>query len=113
MEASHDGPQRSALVGLVGSPFPMSFTKTQALLDLLLGVEITSGVIATIRQRLSPALAQPMAEAFEAARQPPVANVVDEVLRPAVEPGPPTGNANGINFTGRRSWQRVMVTAVV
>ena len=43
MEASHDGPRRRALLGLLGSAFPLSFSKTQALLDQLLGVEITSG----------------------------------------------------------------------
>ena len=77
--------------------FPLSLSKTQALLDQLLGVEISRGAIATIRQRLSAALAQPMAEALDAARQQPVAYVVDEVLRAAVETGAPTGNADGGN----------------
>jgi len=105
VEASRYGPRLSALVGLLGSAFPLSFSKTQALLDQLLGVEISCGTIATIRQRLSAALAQPMAEALQAARQQPVA-YVDET-------GAPTGNADGGNPTGRRGWQWVMVTAVV
>jgi hypothetical protein len=100
-------------VGLLGSAFPLSFSKTQALLDQLLGVEYSfgedfvysRGAIATIRQRLSAALAQPMAEALQAARQQPVA-YVDET-------GAPTGNADGGNPTGKRGWQWVMVTAVV
>ncbi len=75
------------------------------MLDQLLGVEISRGAIATIRQRLSAALAQPMAEALEAARAQPVA-YVDET-------GAPTGNADGNNPTGKRGWQWVMVTAVV
>jgi transposase len=100
-------------VGLLGSAFPLSFSKTQALLDQLLGVEISRGAIASIRERLSGALAEPMAEALAAALQQPVAyvdetgaptgNAVDEVLRAAV----------GNNPTGKRGWQWVMVTAVV
>jgi hypothetical protein len=113
VEASHYGPRLSALVGLLGSAFPLSFSKTQALLDQLLGVEISRGAIATIRERLSSALAEPMAEALAAARQQPVAYVVDEVLRAAVETGAPTGNADGNNPTGKRGWQWVIVTAVV
>jgi transposase len=105
VEASHYGPRLSALVGLLGSAFPLSFSKTQALLDQLLGVEISRGAIATIRERLSSALAEPMAEVLEAARQQPVA-YVDET-------GAPTGNADGNNPTGKRGWQWVMVTAVV
>jgi transposase len=105
VEPSRYGPRLSALVGLLGSAFPLSFSKTQALLDQLLGVEISRGAIATIRQRLSAALAQPMAEALHAARQQPVA-YVDET-------GAPTGNADGGNPKGKRGWQWVMVTPVV
>jgi hypothetical protein len=70
-------------------------------------VEISCGTIATIRQRLSAALAQPMAEALQAASQQPVAYVVDEVLRAAVETGAPMGNADGGNPDGKRGWQWV------
>jgi transposase len=51
VEPSRFGPRLSALVGLLGSAFPLSFSKTQALLDQLLGVEISRGAIAAIRQR--------------------------------------------------------------
>ena len=104
-EASRYGPRLSALVGLLGSAFPLSFSKTQALLDQLLGVEISCGTIAAIRQRLSAALEQPMDQAIAFARQQPVA-YVDET-------GAPTGNADGGNPTGKRGWQWVMVTPVV
>jgi transposase len=113
VEASPYGPRLSALVGLLGSAFPLSFSKTQALLDQLLGVEMSRGAIAKIRERLSAVLAEPMAQALEAARQQPVAyvdetgaptgNAVDEVLRAAV----------GNNPNSKRGWQWVMVTAVV
>jgi len=105
VEASRYGPRLSALVGLLGSAFPLSFSKTQALLDQLLGVEISRGAIATIRERISATLEQPMQEALAFARQQPVA-YVDET-------GAPTGNADGNNPTGKRGWQWVMVTAVV
>jgi transposase len=105
VEASRYGPRLSALVGLLGSAFPLSFSKTQALLDQLLGVEISRGAIATIRSRLSAALQQPAEEALQVARQQPVA-YVDET-------GAPTGNADGGNPDGRRGWQWVMVTPLV
>ena len=105
VEASPFGPRLSALVGLLGSFFPLSFSKTQALLDQLLGVEISRGAIATIRERISATLEQPMQEALALARQQPVA-YVDET-------GAPTGNADGNNPSGKRGWQWVMVTAVV
>ena len=105
VELSRYGPRLSALVGLLGSAFPLSFSKTQALLDQLLGVEISRGAIAAIRRRLSAALDRPMAEALQAAQQQPVV-YMDET-------GAPTGNADGGNPDGRRGWQWVMVTPVV
>ncbi len=105
VELSRYGPRLSAPVGLLRSAFPLSFSKTQALLDQLLGMEISRGAIAAIRQRLSAALDLPMAEALQAARQQPVV-FVDET-------GAPTGNADGGNPDSRRGWQWVMVTPVV
>jgi transposase len=72
VEAASYGPKLSALVGLLGSAFPLSFSKTQALLDQLLGVEISCGTIATIRRGLSAALEQPINQAIAFARQQPV-----------------------------------------
>lgn len=105
VEASRYGPRLSALVGLLGSAFPLSFSKTQALLDQLLGVDISRGALSTIRKRISATLEQPMQEALDLARQQPVA-YVDET-------GAPTGNADGGNPNGKRGWQWVMVTATV
>ncbi|MCT0226129.1 DUF6444 domain-containing protein, partial [Synechococcus sp. CS-1328] len=113
VEASHYGPRLSALVGLLGSAFPLSFSKTQALLDQLLGVQYSfgedfvysRGAMATIRQRISAALEQPIQEALAFARQQPVV-YVDET-------GAPTGHADGDNPDGRRGWEWVMVTALV
>ncbi len=105
VEASYYGPRLSAMVGMLGSDFPLSFSKTQGLLDQLLGIEMSRGAIAAIRERISATLEQPMQEALDFARQQPVA-YVDET-------GAPTGNADGNNPTGKRGWQWVMVTAVV
>jgi transposase len=99
VEATRYGPKLSALVGLLGSAFPLSFSKTQALLDQLLGVKISCGTIATIRRSLSAALEQPMNQAIAFARQQPVA-YVDET-------GAPMGNADGGNPNGKRGWQWV------
>ena len=105
VEASHDGPRLSALVGLLGSVFRLSFSKSQQLLEQRLGLAVSRGEIATIRQHLSAALARPMQETLAFARQQPVVDV-DET-------GAPTGNAVGNNPTGKRGWQWVLVTAVV
>jgi transposase len=105
VEATRYGPRLSALVGLLGSAFPLSFSKTQALLGQLLGVEISRGTLATIRRDLSSALEEPMNQAIAFARQQPVV-YVDET-------GAPTGNADGGNPGGKRGWQWVMVTAMV
>jgi transposase len=90
---------------LLGSTFPLIFARTQALLDQLLGVEISRGAIATIRARLRAALQRPVEEALQVARQQPVA--YDDGT------GAPTGNADGGNLDRRRGWQWVMVTPVV
>ena len=112
VEVSHYGRRLSALVGLLGSAFPLSFSKTQALLNQLLGLEISRSAIATVRQRLSAALEHPMQEALAFARQQSVVCVVDEVLRAAVETGAPTGNADGGNPDRKRGWEWVMVTTM-
>ena len=72
VEATRYGPKLSALAGLLGSAYPLSFSKTQVLLDQLLGVEISCGTIATIRRDLSTALEQPMKQVIAFARQQPV-----------------------------------------
>ncbi|MFZ0409769.1 MAG: IS66 family transposase [Cyanobium sp.] len=105
VESSRYGPRLSALVGLLGSAFPLSFSKTQALLDQLLGVEISRGAMAIVRERISATLEQPMQEALDFARQQPVVFVN--------ETGTPTGNADGGNPDRKRCWQWVIVTPVV
>ena len=83
VEPSRYGPRLSAMVGSLGSAFPLSFGRTQVLLEQLLGVQISCGAIATIRARLSAALERPVAEALEVARQQPVPTWMKPVLLPA------------------------------
>jgi transposase len=96
-EVSYYCSRLSALVGLLGSTFPIAFYQDPGVADPLLGVEICRGAIAAIRQRMSAALAQPMAEALDVDRLQPVAYVVEEVLRRAVETGalPASGAGSG------------------
>lgn len=54
MEATRYGPRLSALVGLLGSAFRLSFRKTQTLLDQLLGVQISRGAMAIKRPWILP-----------------------------------------------------------
>ena len=107
VEATRYGPKLSALVGLLGIVFPLSFSKAQVLLDHLPGVEISCGTIATIRQGLSAVLEQPMNQAIAFSRHQPVLNVLDEVLRAAVETGALTGKGDGGNPNGKLGWQWV------
>ena len=54
-------------VDLLGSAFPLSLSKTQALLLQLLRVELGGGAISRVRQRLSAALGEPMDQALTSA----------------------------------------------
>jgi hypothetical protein len=96
-------------MSLLGSAFPLSFSKTQALLDQLQGVEISCASIATIHRALGAALDQRRYQAISFARKQPVAYVADEVLCAAVESGAPTGNADDSNPDEQRQlcWAHV------
>ncbi len=102
VESGGFGPQLSALVGLLGGSYHLSHRKVQGLLDQVLGVEVSTGAINTIRCRLSESLAALVQEATEAIRQ--------ELVAHMDETGAPIGNADGNNPDGRRGWLWVMVT---
>ena len=76
-------------MGLLGSAFPLSFRKTQAVLQQLLGIEISRGAITTIRERISATLERPLQESLAFARVQPLAYVADGVLCASVENGTP------------------------
>ena len=102
VESGGFGPQLSALVGLLGGVYHLSHRKVRSLLDQVLGVEISTGAINTIRCRLSESLATLVEEAVTSIRQEKVAHM-DET-------GGPIGNADGNNPEGKRGWLWVMVT---
>lgn len=62
---------------MLGSAFPISFSKTQALLDQLLRVDISRGATATMRERISATLEQHVQEGLDFARRQPV-TYIDE-----------------------------------
>jgi len=105
VDVSRYGPRLSYLIALLGAAFPLSISRSQALLQQVLGVELSRASIVRSLQRVSAALEQPTTAAHRALQQQPVA-YVDET-------GAPTGNADGNNPTGKRGWQWVMVTGAV
>jgi transposase len=90
------------LVGLLGGGYHLSHRKVRSLLDQVLGVEISTGAINTIRCRLSESLATLVEEAVTSIRHEKVAHM-DET-------GGPIGNADGNNPERKRGWLWVMVT---
>jgi hypothetical protein len=66
VESGGFGPQLSALVGLLGGADHLSHRRVRSLLDQVLGVEISTGAINTIRCRLSERLQRMVEEAAEA-----------------------------------------------
>ena len=73
------------MIALLGAAFPLSISKSQALLQQVLGVEQPRASIVRSLQRVSAALEQPTTAAHRALQQQPVV-YVDET-------GAPTGNA--------------------
>ena len=105
VEVSRYGPRLSSLIALLSAAFPLSISKSQALLQQVLGVELSRASIVRSLQRVSAALEQPTTAAHRALQQQPVV-YVDET-------GAPTGNADGRNPTGKRGWLWVAMSPVV
>ena len=105
VEVSRYGPRLSSLIALLGAAFPLSISKSQALLQQVLGVTLSRASIVRSLQRVSAALEQPTTAAHRALQQQPVV-YVDET-------GAPTGNADGRNPTGKRGWLWVAMSPVV
>ena len=105
VDVSRYGPRLSSLIALLSAAFPLSISKSQALLQQVLGVELARASIVRSLQRVSAALEQPTTAAHRAVQQQPVV-YVDET-------GAPTGNADGRNPTGRRGWLWVAMSPVV
>jgi transposase len=105
VDVSRYGPRLSSLIALLGAAFPLSISKSQALLQQVLGVTLSRASIVRCLQRVSAALEQPTTAAHRAMQQQPVV-YVDET-------GAPTGNADGRNPTGKRGWLWVAMSPVV
>ncbi|MBD2548327.1 IS66 family transposase [Microcystis elabens FACHB-917] len=113
VDVSRYGPRLSSLIALLGAAFPLSISRSQALLQQVLGVTLSRASIVRSLQRVSSALEQPTTAAHRALRQQPVVdvdetgaptgNTVDEVLRAAV----------GRHPTGRRGWLWACMSPVV
>ena len=105
VDVSRYGPRLSSLIALLSAAFPLSISRSQALLQQVLGVELSRASIVRSLQRVSAALEQPTTAAHRALQQQPVV-YVDET-------GAPTGNADGRNPTGKRGWLWVAMSPVV
>jgi hypothetical protein len=68
-------------VSLLGSVFPLSFSKKQVLLHQLLSVEIRRGEVGAIRMRMSAAMEPPIEQAIAFVRQQPVAYVDENIVQ--------------------------------
>jgi transposase len=103
--ASGYGPRLVATVGLLSGPYRQSERQTQQALEDFYQVEVALGTINNLRQEVSEALAQPVAEATEFAQAQEVAN--------ADETGWRQGNCDGNNRERRKAWLWVLVTSWV
>ena len=75
VEVSRYGRRLSFLIALLGAAFPLSISKSQALLQQVLGVEQPRASIVRSLQRVSAALEQPTTAAHRALQQQPVVYV--------------------------------------
>ena len=103
--ASGYGPRLVASVGLLSGPYRPSERPTQQALEDFYQVEVALGRVNQLRQEVSQAVAEPVAEATEFAQAQEVAN--------ADETGWAQGNSDGANPQRRKAWLRVLVTSWV
>ena len=69
VDVSRYGPRLSSLIALLGAAFPLSISKSQALLQQVLGVELSRASIVRSLQRVSASLEQPTTAAHRALQQ--------------------------------------------
>ena len=103
--ASGYGPRLVATVGLLSGPYRQSERQTQQALCDFYQVEVALGTINALRQEVSQAVAEPVAEAAEFAQAQEVAH--------ADETGWAQGNSDGNNPQRRKAWLWVVVTSWV
>ena len=103
--ASGYGPRLAATVGLLSGPYRQSERQTQQALCDFFQVDVALGTVNTLRQEVSQAVAEPVAEATVFAQAQEVAN--------ADETGWVQGNSDGTNPERRKAWLWVLVTTWV
>jgi hypothetical protein len=96
------GSRLAALVGLLGGKYRQSERQIQELLEDCFQIQVALGTVNKLRQEVSEALAEAVAEATEFAQTQKAAN--------ADETGWRQGNSDGHNPTRRKAWLWVMVT---
>jgi transposase len=103
--ASGYGPRLAATVGLFSGPYRQSERQTQQALTDFFHVDVALGTVHNLRQEVSAAVAEPVAEATGFAQAREVAN--------ADETGWRQGNGDGANPQRRKAWLWVLVTTWV
>jgi transposase len=103
--ASGYGPRLVATVGMLSGPYRQSERQTHQALEDFYQVEVALGTINKMRQEVSEALTEPVAEATEFAQAQEVAH--------ADETGWVQGNSDGTNPERRTAWLWVLVTSWV
>jgi transposase len=96
------GPRLAATVGLLSGPYRQSERQVQQALEDFYQVEVALGTVNTLRQEVSAAVAEPVAEATGFAQAQEVAN--------ADETGWVQGNSDGTNPERCKAWLWVRVT---
>jgi transposase len=103
--ASGYGPRLAGTVGLFSGPYRQSERQTRQALCDFFQVDVALGTVNTLRQEVSQAVAEPVAEATKFAQAQEVAN--------ADETGWVQGNSDGANPERRKAWLWVLVTSWV
>ena len=99
------GPRLTALIVIFGSFFRASYRMTQALVGDLFGVRIALGTIRKLRQRVSEAVAAPVAEAKRYVQRSGVVHADETSYK--------QGNGDGENPANRGGWLWVVASPLV
>lgn len=102
VSASGYGPRLVATVGLLAGPYRQSERQTQQALEDFYQVKVALGTINQLRQEVSAAVAEPVAEATAFAQAQAVVH--------ADETGWRQGNSDGSNPERRKAWLWVLLT---
>ena len=105
VSASGYGERVSALVALLSGPYRQSYRQVCCFMDTVFGVRLSRGSVGRLRDELSVALAEPVAEAK--------AYVQSQSRVHSDETSFPQGNRDGQNPKNRKGWLWVLVTPLV